>query len=711
VGVSWTYPGHRDLEAAITRLASRLPPALVPMARLAFDLRWSWTPDGPALFAALDEARWQRVRGNPVRQLREAESDTLERAAADPALVERIRRVADEVAADRERPARPGFGTPERPVAFCCAEFGLHPSLPIYSGGLGVLAGDICKAASDLAVPMVAVGLLYRNGFFHQRIDPDGHQHEYWVDTDPARTPCVLVCDDRGEPVTVRVPIGGEDLTVQVWRLDVGRVPLYLLDSDVAANSTVGRWVTSRLYDGNRQIRLAQYAVLGLGGARALAALGVEPGVWHLNEGHAALAAVGLVEQEQAAGATAEEAWDRVGQRVVFTTHTPVPAGNETYDTGELLAVLGPVADLAGDRDGFVERARVGPDAQPGLTPFALRVARSSNGVSRLHGEVARQMWQPLFGSGAAEEVPITHVTNGVHTATWLGGPMRQLLDAHLGEGWVERAHEPATWDPVEDIDDAELWAARNAARDGFVRWLRRRATEDRLRRGEDIAYAQAAEQGFAGDRLTVGFARRLASYKRLYLFSLRPERSLALLDGDRPLQFVFGGKAHPSDEGAKGIVRDLFRLKRAAAVGGRVAFVEDYDLASALPMVSGCDVWVNVPRPPQEASGTSGMKSALNGGLNLSVLDGWWAEAYDGTNGWAIDGTVEWDDAAQDQRHADLLLDLLEHEVVPLFHDRGDDGVPHGWVAMIKASLRTNGPRYSAARMVAEYAQRIYPT
>ena len=708
-----SLPGERDVEAAVSSLAELLPKALMPLARVAYDLQWSWDPDGPAVFEDIYPRRWDRVGRNPVRLLSESPRALLERAASDPSLAERIDALADRLAQRRARPPRPGSVTDEHPAAFLCAEFGLHSSLPIYSGGLGVLAGDILKAASDMALPMVGVGLLYRTGYFHQRLDPSGMQHEYWVDTDPERSPCVLLTDDDGAPLSVTVPVGDEDLEVRVWRVDVGRVPLYLLDSDVSSNSTIGRWVTSRLYEGNRDIRLAQYAVLGVGGGRALARLGIQPSVYHLNEGHPSVVAAELVDRELAAGAPPEEAWHRVRDRLVFTTHTPVPAGNETYDAGELLAVLGRVADLTRNRDDFVDRARVSPgdpSSQPGLTAFALRTSRSANGVSRLHGEVAREMWQPLFAAPTPDATPITSVTNGVHVPTWLSGPMRDLLDDTLGAGWIERADDPRTWDPVQDIPDALVWEARCAARGQFVSWLRRRATEDRLRRGEQISYAQAAEQGFSPDVLTLGFARRLASYKRLYLLGMRPERSLALLAGNQPVQLAMAGKAHPLDDVGKAIVRDMFRLKGEAAVSNQVAFVEDYDLTVAPHLVSGCDVWINVPRPPQEASGTSGMKSALNGGLNLSVLDGWWAEAYDGTNGWAIDGDPADDERAQDERHADALFDLLERQVVPLFHDRGDDGIPHGWVAMVKASLRTNGPRFSASRMVAEYADRIYP-
>jgi starch phosphorylase len=399
-------------------------------------------------------------------------------------------------------------------------------------------------------------------------------------------------------------------------------------------------------------------------------------------------------------------------ERLVFTTHTPVPAGNETYSRHEIMSMLGRFAETTGDPDRFLAAGRVDPwnhDEPSSMTVLALRASRSANAVSRRHGDVARAMWRPVFGDRRIEDVPITSVTNGVHVPTWLAPPMRALLDAHLGEGWPARAHDPAVWEAVDDISDDELWRARCECRRILIERSRAKATQDRLRRGEDITYVEAAAHGFDPDRLTIGFARRLATYKRLYLLSLRPERALRLLGGDFPVQFVFAGKAHPLDDGAKAIVRDLFHMKSAPEVADRVAFLEDYDLAFAGPLVAGCDVWVNVPRPPEEASGTSGMKAALNGVLNLSVLDGWWAEAYDGSNGWAIDGDIDPDVAAQDQRHADALFDRLEADVVPLFHDREADGVPRGWLRMVRATLRTNGPRFSASRMVREYASRVY--
>lgn len=711
------FAGDRDLQAAVADLAEMLPEALRPLAAVAYDYRWCWEPDAAALFGAIDASRWERCGANPRRFLSELGPAALRRAAADPALVARAGALARAVAAERDRPWRTADGTAAAPVAFCCAEFGVHGSLPVYSGGLGILAGDILKAASDLGVPMVGVGLLYRTGYFHQRIDASGMQHEYWLDTDPQRLPCVRVTGDDGRPLTVQVPVDDEQVSVQVWRADVGRVPLYLLDTDCDGNSPVGRWITGRLYESNRAIRLAQYAVLGVGGVRMLRALGIEPALYHLNEGHPALGLFELFAAERAAQPALDDdaVWARVRRRVVFTTHTPVPAGNETYTRDELLSMLGRYADtvpLSGGREAFLALGRIDPAdaAQPsGMTALALRGSRQANAVSRRHGEVARAMWRPLYPGRAPEGVPITHVTNGVHLPTWLGAPLRALLDRHLGADWLRRAEHEQTWAPVAQIPPAELWAARCAAREALVGTIRERALAARLRRGDPLDYAAAAAGGFEPARLTIGFARRLATYKRLHLVGLLPERAIALLGAERGLQFVFAGKAHPDDRDGKDVVRRLFELKRAPAVGGRAAFIEDYDIPAAGQLVGGCDVWVNLPRPPLEASGTSGMKSVLGGGLQLSVLDGWWAEAYDGDNGWAVDGSVDADHAAQDRRDAVALFDLLEQQVLPMFHDRDADGVPLRWVAMMKRSLMTLAPRFSAARMVAEYADDIY--
>ncbi|MDX1621641.1 MAG: alpha-glucan family phosphorylase [Nitriliruptorales bacterium] len=701
--------GAATLDAAIERLGARLPDPLAPLARIAFNYRWAWTPGGAEAFAALGPQRWRRAMHNPVRMLVETSPAELEQAAADAELVAKINDLDATLTDDLRRPASELAG--EGPIAFLCAEFGIHRSLPIYSGGLGVLAGDILKEASDLALPMVGVGLLYRRGYFHQRLDRSGWQHEYWVEVDPELLPMTRVQTD-GSPLRVTVPIWGREVAFAVWRVEVGRVPLFLLDADLPENTEIDRWITSRLYDGNRDVRLAQYAALGVGGVRVLRALGIEPATVHLNEGHAALAALELTAPEVAEGAPPEQAQKRVRDRVVFTTHTPVAAGNETYEPYRIVSVLGDLAPTWGlETQDLLALGRVVPEdthAEAGMTPIALRLSRSVNGVSERHGEVAREMWAGLYRTEPSD-VPISHITNGVHLPTWMRGPMRELLDGHLGTGWPERAHDPDTWQPVADIPARDLWKARCESRRQLIEWVQRRIGTDRLARGEDLGYVNRAIEALDPDALTLGFARRVAAYKRLHLLRHDPERVLKLLDDPHPVQLLFAGKAHPADDGAKGILQSMFELKGAPLVAERVAFIEDYGLASGAMLVMGADVWVNVPRPPLEASGTSGMKSALNGGLNLSVLDGWWAEGYDGDNGWAISGEENPDHAAQDAAHADELYRLLEDEVLPLFHHRDDDGVPVAWVEKVRAALMSVGPRFCATRMMRDYSGDVY--
>lgn len=709
------YPGQDDIDRAVTDLAEDLPSPLSSLAEIAFDYSWSWTPGGDELFASMDPERWRRCGSNPVRLLREIGGQRLDDLAVEASFLDRCEQLVARLVASTPSAPMPVEGLvvdEEHPIAFMCSEFAVHPSLPVYSGGLGVLAGDILKGAGELGLRMVGVGLMYRSGYFHQRLDTSGWQHEYWTDTNPETLPAVLVTDGAGSPLACSVPVDGEDIVAQIWRVDVGRVPLYLLDTDLPVNTRVGRWVTSRLYEGNRAIRLAQYEVLGLGGVRALRAMGLDPAVYHLNEGHAALSAFELLDEGILSGLDRASAWDRVRSRTVFTTHTPVAAGNETYSADEILPVLGSVAAISGTAEEFLALGRIHPAdrSEPsGMTPLAVRASRSVNAVSRRHGEVSRAMWQPLFPDVAVDDVPITHVTNGVHAPTWVCAPVRELLDRHLGADWPSRALDPATWEPVERIPDAELWEARVRARTDMIELVRDRAITDRLRRGEGLGYAEAVERTLDPDVLTIGFARRLATYKRLRLVMADPERSLRLLGGDRPLQFLFAGRAHPLDEEAKHVLQSVFTLKGAEGVAGRVAFLEDYDMTLARSLVAGCDVWVNTPRPPLEASGTSGMKAALNGSLNLSVLDGWWPEAYDGTNGWAIDGEVDPDTSAQDHRHAAQLFGLLEDEVVPLFHERDAAGLPTAWLEMVRRSLVTIGPRFCATRMVEGYVTRVY--
>ena len=709
-----TIDGSADVERAIQALSARLPGSLDVLARLAYDYRWSWTPGGTELFSAIDPPGWERTQQNPVRQLLEASAEALARAAGDSNLVAAADRLVDLLAVQSARPALSGRATARHPVAFLCAEFAVHTSLPIYAGGLGVLAGDILKEASDMAVPMVAVGLLYRQGYFIQRMDRSGYQHEYWFPLDPERAPAALVTNADGAPLTVIVPVRGRDLVVQVWRVNVGRVPLYLLDADRPENSRVDRWITARLYESDRAIRLAQYALLGIGSMRALAAMGMDPAVVHLNEGHAALAPLELARGEIARGGDRHMAYAAARERTVFTTHTPVGAGNEGYDITEITDVLGAFpAEVGMDFDDFLALGRTRPDNphEPFvMTPLGIKMSRAANGVSRRHGEVSRQMWQPLFPERPVDTVPISHVTNGVHVPTWTAPEMRRLLDRYLPAGWIEHAADPRTWDAVEAIPDEELWALRNTLRARFVEFVRDRTVATRLARGEPRDVVEAAERGFSPDVLTIGFARRLATYKRLYILTMEPHRVATLIGSEeRPMQLVLAGKAHPNDEEGKRSAQGLFGFKDLAHAAERVSFLDNYDLAIAGHLVAGCDLWVNLPRPPLEASGTSGMKSVLNGGLNLSVLDGWWAEAFDGENGWGITGEAVYDPHVQDTRDAAAFYDLLEHEVAPLFYDRDAAGIPRGWVQRIKRSLRSNGPEFSATRMVGDYVDRAY--
>jgi starch phosphorylase len=707
--------GTSDLARAVESLARRLPEPLNPLAQIAYNYRWSWTPGGRELFQQFGAHRFALSGENPVRFLRDLSERSLLEAATDDGYLARIDAVAQVLDADLAHPARTELG--DGPVAFFCAEFGVHRSLPVYSGGLGVLAGDLLKEASDQALPLVGVGLLYRRGYLHQRVDRTGWQQEYWIEADPEMLPAVRVTNCDGLPLTVKVPVWDGLLAAHVWRTDVGRVPLYLLDAEIAENTPLQRWVGARLYEGNPAIRLAQYALLGVGGVRALDAMGISPALFHLNEGHAALAALAVA--SKMAGFSNRHAGDlemaigRGRERFVFTTHTPVQAGNETYNREEILAVLGSLADeLRFDRESLVGLGRVHPaDAgEPsGLTPLAIRAARSTNAVSARHESVARGMWHEMFPLGTTDQVPIGHVTNAVHLPTWMAPPMRALLTRHFGEGWERHASDPTVWAGVDAIPDEELWGVRCEQRRDLVALIRRKVVVDRLARGEDIDFVQAGAEAFDPSFLTVGFARRLATYKRLSLLLHDATRALDLLDHDRPAQFVFAGKAHPLDDAAKAIAQRMFELKRSPGVGNRVVFIEDYDLSVADTLIAGCDVWLNLPRPPLEASGTSGMKAALNGCLNVSVLDGWWMEGFDGSNGWGIDGDVDPDEAAKDARDAATLYAVLGDEVRPSFFERDDRGIPKLWLQRVRASMRTLGPKYCATRMIDEYVSRVY--
>ncbi len=706
------HDGRRDLERAVSELADRLPEPVQPLAALAFNYRWSWMVGGNELFHDINPDAWRRSGYNPRAVIESTTPRRFQELARDERYVARVRALDEELNADLRRSSLPVAGQSARPVAYFCSEFGAHCSLPLYGGGLGVLAGDTLKAAADLAVPMVGVGIFYRQGSFHQRLDIDGWKREYWVNAAFGRLPAVRVTGADETPLIVELEVRGRNVRCDIWRITFGRVPLYLLNTDREDNHPIDRWITARLYIGDRHVRLAQYAVLGIGGVRALRAMGFDPLLVHLNEGHAALSGFERARLGLGNGGDFAAALAAVKQQTVFTTHTPVPAGNEGYSADEMEPVLGQFADSLGiARSAFYDYGRIVPGDvhdQVSITPLALRSSRAANGVSLRHGIVAREMWRPLWPELPAEQIPITHVTNGVHTTTWMADAMQSLLDRYLRPDWRQHIADPATFAAIDAIPDGELWGVRCALRKSLVELVRERSVLDRSSRGELPEYVEAAARQFDPNVLTIGFARRVAAYKRLYLLVRFPERGGHLLsDGPTPIQLIIAGKAHPADNEGKGTLNHLFK-SRAENLNGRGVFLEDYDLNIAPPLVAGVDLWLNLPRPPLEASGTSGMKVVLNGGLNLSVADGWWEEGYDGSNGWSIT-TPQADAHYQDEHDAEALFNLLQNEVVPLFYARGPDGLPHLWIQKMKASMRGLIPQFSSHRMLLDYVAKLY--
>jgi starch phosphorylase len=654
---------------------------------IASDFSFTWIAEARLLFAELEPRRFAELHHNPIALLSELTDEDLGRALA-PAYLERLARVQRRLARDRGEDTwwRSRGGPADLLVAYFSAEFGLDESLPVYSGGLGVLAGDHLKAASELGVPLVGVGLFYRRGYFRQRLDENDRQVERYPRNDTSRLPLELVpmaplielADDRGTLIPVRLG---------VWRARVGRVSLYLIDTKVEGNPDWARGVTDTLYGGDRENRLRQELVLGVGGVRVLRRLGLEPTVFHLNEGHSAFLQLErmreLVEEQSL---SAEEALERLRASTVFTTHTPVPAGNEVFDPALVRRNVDGLVERCGlTWDEFAALGKGEPDDTGfGLTPFALRTSQYANGVSELHGAVSREMWHGLWPDRRADRVPITSITNGVHQRTWISGELEGLLGDT--DPQFERARE---------LTADDLWTAHRGAKKRLL---------------EFVAATRGVRE-LDPDVLTIGFARRFATYKRAGLLFSRPERlALLLADADRPIQVLVAGKAHPADEDGKDVIEQVVEFAREPAAAGRVVFLEDYEMTLARRLVQGVDVWLNTPRRPLEASGTSGMKAALNGGLNCSILDGWWAEAYTPAYGFAIgDHEIEGTDAEQDEADAEALYAVLEQQVIPAYYERDDAGLPQGWIAMMRESIAELGPRFGSARMVAEYVERLY--
>ena len=706
------------------RGARVLPESVAALERLSWNYWWSWAADGAQVFRDLDPEIWEECEHNPRCVLNEVGEYRLLKMATDPAYVARVARVA--AAFDRymspatETWARTHAGaiTHANPVAYFCAEFGLHTSLPLYSGGLGILAGDHLKSASDLGLPLVGVGLFYQQGYFRQRLRRDGWQEEHYTQLNSERLPLRLVPDETGAPLLVELHLRGRLVRAQVWRVEVGRVQLYLLDTNVEANEGVDRLISGHLYGGDRETRCVQETLLGGGGVRLLRKLEIEPHVFHLNEGHSAFLTLELARELVEQGRTFNEAAAAVRARCVFTTHTPVAAGHDEFLPGLVEHCFGPefIHALGVSREEFLAlghvRAADGTDLF-GLTPLALRMCRSINGVSRTHGAVSRALWHDLYPGRKVEEVPITSITNGVHAPTWVAPLLRELYEQRIGPNWGELQCDKDCWaEGVARITDEELWRVHRLQKQRLIAYMRHRQYHARLQRGESPEFAEAAFKAFDPEALTLGFARRVAAYKRWSLLLQDPERLMRLMtDAERPVQFVFAGKAHPQDEGAKHILQEIVKWKLDPNLIHRVVFIQDYDQDVARELVQSVDVWLNVPRRPLEASGTSGEKVALNGGLNLSVLDGWWPEGYDGTNGWAIGETEAraGETGDEDARDAESLYHLLETEVVPAYYERDAQGLPRRWLRMMKRAIETLVPAFNSDRMVRDYTERIY--
>ena len=710
---------YRRMPTNSTSSTFNLPRRLRRLADLAYNLWWTWDRDADQVFELIDRETWEDAYHNPVSFLRLVEQDNLTAATQDShylELYDRVIQAFDDYLAggDSAWYARHRPEWLNQHIAYFCAEFGLHEALPIYAGGMGVLSGDYLKEASDLGMPLVGVGILYKQGYFIQGISKDGGQEARYVDLAFSDLPILPILDDQGEFVTITVELAGREVLARLWRVQVGRVPLYLLDCDVENNQQSDRDLTARLYASDHELRISQEIILGIGGVRALNALGYKPAVWHLNEGHSAFLTLERVRQLTTDGSTFEEAHNKTIGSTVFTTHTPVPAGHDEFPhrlIDKYFSVYWPQLNL--ERKTFLDLAY---NKQPwgemfNMTILAMHMSGQLTGVSELHGHVARQMWSHLWPNKPVEEVPIIHITNGFHIYTWLARRLQILYDKYLDPDWMEHIDDPEIWEDIERIPDDELWEARGHLKHRLVDYLCDLAGQQRL--PGKVHPGQVISSGIRldPDTLTIGFARRFATYKRANLILRDPERLLRLINHpSRPIQVIFAGKAHPADEPGKHMIQEVYRQVKNAENQGRLVFLEDYDMNLARYLIQGVDVWLNTPRRPNEASGTSGQKAAINGVLNLSILDGWWREGFNGGNGWAIGEDRNYDDTEiQDEKDAEDLYQTLEQEVIPLYYQRSTDDLPREWLGWVKQSIITLTPRFSMRRMVKEYISKMY--
>jgi glycogen phosphorylase len=695
-------------------------PAQERLWSLARNLWWSWDRACVSLFHDLNPVRWRAVNQNPIALLSGMALGEIDRRATELMLHSRInycyRRQQEYLNADRTWGAGHAGVLRPRPVAYFSAEFGLHESLPIYSGGLGVLAGDHIKSASDLDIPLIGVGLFYGQGYFLQRLNNEGWQQEEYLQTDVNQLPMQPAIGVNGEPVVVEIQTRGGSIRAKVWRVKVGRCDLLLLDSNIEGNAPEDRELTSRLYGGDGRTRIRQELMLGVGGFRALKAMGISPGVLHLNEGHSGFAVLEAINNRmKEEGIDFNAAASQIPREVIFTTHTPVPAGHDRFNVDLMEEHLGPLREQLGisheNLMGFGREYPTDQGEQFCMTVLGLKLSRRANAVSSLHGEVSRAMWKCLYPGRPEDAVPIGHITNGVHVPSWLAPQMCRLYDRHLGVGWQSNSGAARTWEDIENVDDGELWETHLSLKSQLIDFVRRRAIEQAERRAESKDATQHLGKLLSPDALTIGFARRFATYKRANLILADMQRLAAMVnDPKRPVQFVFAGKAHPHDVPGKTVLQQIAQMMRDTDLGDKFVFIEDYDINVGRHLVQGVDVWLNNPRRPLEASGTSGQKVVLNGGLNLSVLDGWWAEAYDGLNGFAIGtGRTHSNMDVHDSRDGEDLYRVLRDELIPLYYQRDRDGLPRGWIKRMKRTIRTLGWRFNADRMVMDYTQKCY--
>jgi starch phosphorylase len=704
--------------AFLRQKISVLPPRLEGLAALATNLSWSWNREARALLRSIDPPLWREERHNPIALLREVAVSRLERLARDPEFLARYDRVMEWMANDQQNDrtwfVRRHPSLVHRPVAYFCAEFGLHNSVPIYSGGLGILAGDHCKAASDLGVPLVGIGLGYMKGYFDQRLRADGWQEDSDDHVDPVLTPLLEVRGKQGEAHLAVVETFGRPVYVRVWTMKVGRIPLYLLDTNLEENHPEDRLLLSKLYAGGPDLRLRQEWLLGVGGVRVLRAVGIDPGVWHANEGHAAFMLIERTRELCRAGVPFAEAVRQVRAASIFTTHTPVPAGHDAFDIDHLAQCTGPIWEEMGiDKNTLFALGTHAQEKDPRfqMTVVAIRLSSRVNGVSERHGRVSREIWHGLWPERAVEEVPIGAITNGVHLATWMANPIMELLDRTLGTDWGFRLEDPTLYEQIARLDEAALWDVHQHLKGtlmGFIREDARKRFAAEWKEANQVVAAGTLLHPYA---LTIGFARRFATYKRASLIFHDLDRLHRLLcDKRRPVQIIFAGKAHPADNPGKEVLQKVYRATHDPFFEGRVAFLEDYDMHVAHSLVEGVDLWLNLPRVPLEASGTSGMKAAMNAIPQLGTIDGWWEEGYDGTNGWAIPYPASFEDVEKvDASDADHFYRLLEEEIVPLYYSRDPRGIPLGYVDRMRNALRVGTSRFSARRMVQEYTERYY--